>query len=256
MRGKLRELMAWELQDNWSFPILEIVVAITIVQVMSFTHIHRSHASLFGYLVKPFFENISFVIIISAAIVFGKSFASSIEERKLVLLLSYSPTRVQVFVAKYLTNFFMLFLIFGTALLVQGTSLFLFGEVIPMAMWAFMFLYLLFAVFFTSSLMTFIALGVKRFGLSVLVFLVFMFGMEYGIPINARDPISYLMLKMGPVGAVGSSITWFSNLLGIRSSGLFSVSLECFLAATGYLLIGGIAFLLTSLFAMKRIDLD
>lgn len=257
MRGKLRELMAWELQDNWSFPILEIVIAITVIQVMSLTQIHRSAASLFWYIVEPFFVSMSFVIIISAAIVFGRSFAGGIEERKLVLLLSYPPSRVKVFLAKYLTNFLMLFLVFGSALLVQGISLFLFSDVFPLALWAFSFLFLLLEVFLTSSLMTFIALAVKRFGLSILVFLIFMFGIEYGIPVNTKDPTYYLTLKMGPHGAVSYATSGF---LTWASGGNIDISLgvttECFLAATGYLLFGGLAFLLGSLFIMSRLDLD
>ncbi|HEY4674743.1 MAG TPA: hypothetical protein VIH48_01670 [Candidatus Bathyarchaeia archaeon] len=255
MKGKLRELMAWELQDNWSFPILEIVIAITIIQVVPFTTILINEPTLLFNFVRTFFESMFFVIIISAAIVCGKSFASGIEERKLVLLLSYPPSRSKVFLAKYLTNFLMLFLIFGSALLVEGASLFLFfSGAIQLIIWAFMFLYLFLAVFLTSSLMTIIALAVKRFGLSVLVFLIFMFGIEYSIPVNVYDPTYYLTLKMGPQGGVGYATAWYAHLLGLPSSSW--VRLECFTVATSYLLIGGLAFLLGSLLIMKKLDLD
>lgn len=256
MKSKLRELIAWELQDNWSFPILEIIVAITILQALSLTTIMHDTHILINNIIKPFFANMSFVIIIAAAIVFGRSFGESIEKRKLVVLLSYPPSRTQVFAAKYLANLLTLFLIFGFALLAQGISVFLFEGLFPPAVWAFTFLYLLLTVFLAGSLMTLMALALKRFGLSILIFLIYMFGMEYWVPGNIRNPVSYLSLGRGPWASVDYSINWYTNWLNIGITASGWVSQNCFLTAIGYTLFGGMILLLASLFLINRIDLD
>jgi len=256
MKSKLGELIAWELQDNWSFPVLEIIAVITTLQVMSFTTIQHDTTILVNVVVKPFFSNMSFVIIISATVVFGKSFADSIEKRKLVVLLSYPVSRTQVFIAKYLTNLLTLFLIFGSALLAQGISLFLFDGFFQPVLWAFTFLYLLLAVFFTSSLMTLISLTVKQLGLSTLIFLIYMFGIEYGLPINLTNPLTYLSLDIGPWASVQYSITWYTNWLNIGISSTGWPPQNCFLTAISYTLVGGVALFLASLVFINRIDLD
>lgn len=256
MKSKLRELMAWELQDNWSFPILEIILAITVLQALSFTTIMHGEVILVNEIIKTFFANMSFVIIIAAAIVFGRSFGESIEKRKLVVLLSYPPSRTRVFAAKYLANLLMLFLIFGSALLAQGISVFMFEGLFPRAVWAFTFLYLFLTVFFASSLMTLMALALKRFGLSILIFLIYMFGMEYWVPVNIRNPVSYLSLARAPWSSVHYSITWYKNWLNIGTTASGWVSQNCFLTAIGYTLIGGMILLLASLFLINKIDLD
>lgn len=254
MRGKLRELIAWELQDNWAFPILEIIIAITIIQVMSFTSFTREHTEV----AMPFFERMLFVIVISTAIVFGRSFGESIEKRKLIVLLSYPVSRTQVFIAKYLANFLTIFLIFGSALLVQGLSLFMFEGLFPPVQWAFMFLYLFFAIFFTTSFITFIALALKRFGLSILIFFIYMLGMGYWLspPQMVLGELGkYLTIDWGSYCSVVYSLTWYKNTLNI---GVFRiwVTQTFFLTAVGYVLVGGLIFLLASLFLINKIDLD
>jgi ABC-type transport system involved in multi-copper enzyme maturation permease subunit len=254
MRGKLRELIAWEVQDNWAFPILELVIAITIIQVMPIVSLTRGHEEV----ARPFFEAMLFILVISTAIVFGRSFGEGIEKRKLIVLLSYPVSRTRVFVAKYLANLLTIFLIFGSVLLAEGVSLFMFDNRFPLVIWGFMFLYLFLTVFFTSSLMTFITLAVKRFGLSVLILLICIFGMEYWLSpprTFTNNPIAYLSLNLGPYSSVVHSYTWYCNTLniGIARSG---VTQTFFLTALGYVLGGGLILLLASLFLINKIDLD
>jgi ABC-type transport system involved in multi-copper enzyme maturation permease subunit len=253
MRGKLRELIGWELQDNWAFPILEIVVAITIIQVMSImTPDFMRGVPDVG---QTFFGSMVFVTAISVAVVFGRSFGEGIEKRKLVVLLSYPASRMKVFAAKYLANLLATFVIFGLVLFVEGLSLYMFDGVLPLAVWGFMFLYLLVTVFFTSSLMTVISIAVKRFGLSVLIFLIYVLGLQYWLPLNTRDPLSYLSLSSGPFGLVWYSFTWYYNTLNIGRSRI-GVTQAIFLTALCYFLVGGLVLLLASLFLVNRIDLD
>lgn len=254
MRGGFRELIAWELEDNWAFPILELVIAIAIIQVMPIVSLTRGYYDV----VRPFFEAMLFVLVISTAIVFGRSFGESIEKRKLIVLLSYPVSRTRVFVAKYLANLLTVFLIFGAVLFAQGVSLFMFDGRIPLVAWFFMFLYLFLAVFFTGSLMTFIAIAIRRFGLSVLIFLIYVFGMEYWLSpprTLIKNPLAYLSLDRGPYSSVVYSYTWYYNTLniGIARSG---VTQTFFLTTLGYMLGGGLIILLASLFLMNKIDLD
>lgn len=244
MKNKFLELVFWELRDNWSFPILEIVVAITVVQAMSFT----------AWIWDNFFGNILFVLVLSAAIVFGKSFGESIEKRKLIVLLSFPVSRTRLFLVKYLTNFLMLFLICGLGLLAQGISLLLFEDFLSSVSWGFAFLYLLLDVFFLSSLMTFFALITKRFGLSILIFLIFMFGMRYWIPININDPLSYLLLDLSSSKSVEYLTKRYEKWLGALTN--IPIPDVCFLTGLAYLLGVGLVLFLASLIVMKKMDLD
>lgn len=256
MRRKFFELMSWELRDNWAFPILEIVVALTVVQALSFSRFDHDYYGIGPYILSSFFENMLFVLVLSAAIVFGRSFGESIEKRKLVVLLSYPVSRVRLLLVKYLTNFLMLFLVFALGLLAQGISLFLFDGVVLPVTWSFAFLYLLLEVFFVSSLMSFFALATKKFGLSILIFLVYMFGMQYWIPINSKAPTSYLLIDLASWNSVKYLEVKFVNWLNINHHVGTPVPDICFLTGLAYMLGGGLLLFLASFFIMKRMDLD
>jgi ABC-type transport system involved in multi-copper enzyme maturation permease subunit len=253
MTGKLRELIAWELQDNWAFPILEIVVAITIIQVMSI--ITYDFQRGVPDVAQPFFGSMVFVTVISVAVVFGRSFGEGIEKRKLVVLLSYPASRTKVFAAKYLANFLATLLIFGSVLFAEGLSLYMFDGVLPLDIWGFMFLYLFMAVFFTCSLMTVISVAVKRFGLSVLIFLIYVLGLQYWLPQDTHNPLAYLSLSLGLYGSVEYSYTWYHNTLNIGVH-FTAITQTIFLTALCYFLVGGLVLFVASLFLMNRIDLD
>ncbi|MGD0027586.1 MAG: hypothetical protein ABSC91_01445 [Candidatus Bathyarchaeia archaeon] len=256
MSGKLRELISWELQDNWAFPILEIVIAITIIQVMSIISFQRG----LNDIAVPFFGSMVFVIVISVAIVFGRSFGEGIEKRKLVVLLSYPASRTKVFAAKYLANLLATFLIFGSVLFAEGLSMYMFDGLLPLGVWGFMFVYLFMAVFFASSLITIISIAVKRFGLSILIFLIYVLGLEYWLApergnVGTNNPLAYLSLNLGPYGLVNYSYTWYYNTLNIGRQ-FTGITQTMFLTALCYFMIGGLVLFLASLFLMNKIDLD
>lgn len=264
MTGKLRELIAWELQDNWAFPVLELILAITIIQVLPIVSLYRNITNFS----KPFWRSMVYVFIICVAVIFGRSFGEGVEKRKLVVLLSYPVSRVRVFAAKFLANFLALLLVFGGVLFVEGFSYFMFKSVnreiysltifdLAPTIFALMFLSLFLVVFFTSSLMTFLSLAMKRFGLSIMVFLVYAFGVEYwtDLQFGTKDPGLYLSLRSGPNAIVTYLRTWYFNTLGLGYSKT-GITISIFLTAFCYLLVGGLLLLLASLFLMRRIDLD
>jgi len=247
--------MSWELRDNWTFPILEIVIALVIVQTLSYTTFHYDYHNTDHNIWRAFFTKSFFILVLSTAIVFGRSFGESIEKRKLIVLLSYPVSRARLFLAKYLTNFLMLFLVFGSALLVEGATLFLFEGVVPPVTWSFGLLYLFLEVFFVSSLMTFFALATKRLGLSLLIFLVYMFGMQYWIPVNTRDPFYYTLIDVASWNSVNKLESLYFNTLGLGTSSTFP-SYICFVAGTIHLVLVGLALFWVSLFIMRWMDLD
>lgn len=265
MTGKLRELIAWELQENWAFPILELILAVSIIQVLPIVSFYRGYNDVSG----PFWPAMTFVFSISAAIIFGRSFAESIEKRKVIVLLSYPVSRVQVFVAKFLANFTSTLLVFGSVLLIEGVSLFMFtpgtSTIVDYAkdmglaptIWGLMFLSLFLVVFFTSSLMTVIALAIKRFGLSILVFLTYIFGVQYWITSggNYKALQAALSLNIGPHAVVRYLTGWYYNTLGI-GRGSLEYTTQFFTATLGYFLVCGIICFIVSLIIMRRIDLD
>ena len=255
VKNKFLELMSWEIRDNWAFPILEIVIALVIVQTIPYVTVNYDYYRADHNIWRAFFTKSFFVLVLSTAIVFGRSFGESIEKRKMIVLLSYPVSRVRLFLAKYLTNFLMLFLVFGLALLVEGATLFLFVGVVPPVAWGFAFLYLLLGVLFVSSLMTFLALATKRFGLSILIFLVYMFGMQYWIPVNTKDPLYYTLINVASWNSVDKLQSWYYNTLGIghSSTGLPYI---CFVAGTVHMVLVGLALFLVSFFIMRRMDLD
>ena len=255
VKNKFLELMSWEIRDNWAFPILEIVIALVIVQTLSYTTFHYDYHGADHDIWRAFFTKSFFVLVLSTAIVFGRSFGESIEKRKMIVLLSYPVSRVRLFLAKYLTNFLMLFLVFGLALLVEGATLFLFVGVVPPVTWSFAFLYLLLEVLFVSSLMTFFALATKRLGLSLLIFLVYMFGMQYWIPVNTKDPVYYTLIDVASWTSVNKLQSWYINTFTIHHSSTFPPYI-CVVAGTLHMVIVGLALFLVSFFIMRRMDLD
>jgi len=269
--SKLRELVAWELQENWAFPVLELILAIAIIQVLPIVTFSRSDPDLLNDVSSPFWSSMVFVFAISVAIVFGRSFGEGVEKRKLVVLLCYPVSRVQVFAAKFLANLLTTLAVFGSVLLVAGALLFMFEPSIPWyihysgvwmtyqsiapVIWILMFLSLFLVVFFASSLMTFLTLLVKRFGLSVLIFLIYVFGMEYWTgTVSIRVPEAYLSLDLGPRSIVTYLSAWYYNTLS--PGGWWTGEFDLFLTAFCYLLMGGVVFLLASFVLMWRIDLD
>lgn len=257
MKNRFLELMSWEVRDNWAFPILEIIIALVIVQTLSYTTLHHEyHGGPYNReFSRVFFTKPFFVLILSAAIVFGRSFGESIEKRKLIVLLSYPVSRTRLFLAKYLTNFLMIFLIFGLALLVEGITLFLFDGVIPPAAWSFAFLYLSLEVFFTGALMTFFTLATKRFGISILIFLVYMFGLQAWIPPGA-GPISSIRLDVATSRSVDYLQSWYFNTLGLGIHGTGDWTDAHFVTALAYMLGVGFVLFLASFFIMRKMDLD
>lgn len=267
MTGKLRELVAWELQDNWAFPVLELILAITIIQVLPIVSFSRDLNSFSS----PFWRSMVYVFVICVAVIFGRSFGEGVEKRKLVVLLSYPVSRVRVFAAKFLANFLALLLVFGGVLFVEGLSYFMFKSVnrelypiyplsifdLAPTVFALMFLSLFLVVFFASSLMTFLSLAMKRFGLSIMVFLVYALGMEYWTDLlfGTNDPGLYLSFRYGPDAIVIYLHSWYYNTVGLGYSGTW-ITLSIFLTAFCYLLVGGLLLLLASLFLIRRIDLD
>ena len=256
MKNKILELMSWELRDNWAFPIPEIVIALVIVQTLSYTTVGFNYHSTPSWRGpwEAFFTNTFFVLVLSSAIVFGRSFGESIEKRKLIVLLSYPVSRVRLFLAKYLTNFLMLFLIFGLALLAEGMTLFMFEGYVPPVTWSFAFLYLMLEIIFVSSLMTFFALATKRFGLSILIFLVYMFGMQYWLP--KGNPIYYALIDEASWCSVVKLEQWYINTFveGFHSGG--DPPYIGFVAGTVHLVLVGLALFMASCFIMRRMDLD
>jgi ABC-type transport system involved in multi-copper enzyme maturation permease subunit len=265
LTGKLRELIAWELQENWAFPILELILAISIIQILPIVSLYRGYRDVS----LPFWPAMTFVFSISAAIIFGRSFAESVEKRKLIVLLSYPVSRVQVFAAKFLANFISTLLVFGAVLLIEGMSLFMFapgtdtivGGAKDMGLaptiWGLMFLSLFLVVFFTSSLMTIVALAIKRLGLSILVFLTYIFGVQYWVTSggNYKALQAALSLNTGPRAIVRYLTGWYYNTLGVGITNT-EYTTQFFAVALGYLLGGGLVCLIISLIIIRRIDLD
>jgi hypothetical protein len=138
--------------------------------------------------------------------------------------------------------------------------MYMFDDLLTLAMWSFMFLYLFMAVFFASSLITLISVAVKRFGLSVLIFLIYVLGLEYWLSpiqgnVGTNNPLAYLSLNLGPYGLVDYSYKWYHNTLNIGLYGTM-ITQTMFLTALFYFLIGGLVLFSASLFLMNKIDLD
>ncbi|OGD45006.1 hypothetical protein A3K79_01325 [Candidatus Bathyarchaeota archaeon RBG_13_46_16b] len=270
MTGKIRELMAWELQESWAFPILELILAVTIIQVLPFFMLSRGDADIISSVSMPFWKSMAFVFAISAAVISGRSYGESIEKRKMVVLLEYPVSRFQVFISKFLANLLSMLCVFGSALLVEGILAWMFEPTVTWsfyqvwfadysiapAIWGFMFVSMFLVVFFASSLMSFLALATKRFGLSVLIFLVYIFGLEYWTEtLSNKVPEAYLSLVQGPIGIVNYLSQEYFRVMGLGKANL-GTAWPLFLTAFSYLLVGGIVLLCASMVLMRRMDLD
>ena len=164
-------LLSWEIEENLSFPILEFLVFISIVFSLFV------YNPAFDFTVNDFliFLSISaYPLLISVSLLYAKSYGESLSNGKIKLLLSYPVRRCEVFLAKYLTNFFFLFLTFSIILLFNAylNQIETFSVVIISVS------ALLIVIFLFSAVATLISLIIKSNALSAITIFAIFFGFD------------------------------------------------------------------------------
>lgn len=174
------KLIVWEFEEFLSFPILEFLIASTVFLVLfQPLTLSPSLESLRGS--NSF---LSIFVIFIAGTIFSRSFAGSLDRGETKMLLSYPIKRWELFLTKFITQFFVLFAIYFT---VSSLNIPLMGLSPFEPLFYASFLGLLLHLMVVCTIATAISLLVKKETITVLVSTIFLFGLE-----TIADNQSYL----------------------------------------------------------------
>ncbi|MEM1673366.1 MAG: ABC transporter permease [Candidatus Bathyarchaeia archaeon] len=107
----LFRLIIWELEENWSFPILEIVISAAIFSILNQPITHLEFETRYRNLISNMgITHLILILIVGA--VFSRSFAGSLSRGEIKTLLSYPIKRWILFLSKFYTNFIVIFAVY------------------------------------------------------------------------------------------------------------------------------------------------
>lgn len=185
----LGRLVIMELEEYWAFPVFELVLFATMVAMLNriSTHGYRDLILYASHDVVFIFQ-----ILIVGAIV-SRTFAGSIHSREVLVLLSYPVKRWGVFLSKIIANFLTIFAIFaGVGLLnipLMGLSPLEPAVYVLIAI-------ILVQLFFLFTVDIAISLALKNEIISIFVFILLMFGIEF-FAATLGFPYRYFTLSKG-----------------------------------------------------------
>jgi len=167
-------LVIWELEENWDFPVLELVILGAIFSILNqpiifldFDGRCRNLTSSIGI--------VSIFLIFNVGALFSRSFAGSFSKGEMRTLLSYPLKRSNVLAAKFLTNLLILFTVYATVFSLNIPLLAL-SPLEPMVYVSMM--SILVQVIFLSTSATTLSLLIKNEVISVLTVILLFFGLE------------------------------------------------------------------------------
>lgn len=183
LKSRVR-LLLLEFEEYWDFPILEIVLLATMFALLN-SPIADLHLSLRMYI--PVF------LIMIVGVIIPRSFAGSLRNREIVVLLSYPLKRWSIFLSKFLVNYLMLSAIFSFVVFLDVPLLGL-SPLNPEIYVAILILCI--QLLFLCAVATAISLTVKNEVISVFVFILLFFGLEFSL-VAFEPPYKYLTLAEG-----------------------------------------------------------
>jgi ABC-type transport system involved in multi-copper enzyme maturation permease subunit len=109
---KLKRLIAWELEEYWSLPVLELVVFAAVIAALNLPVMITDFQE--RYLNLGFSMALIFVFLIfTTGSLFARSFAGSLSKGEMKTMFSYPLERTTVFISKFVSTFLMLSVIFA-----------------------------------------------------------------------------------------------------------------------------------------------
>ena len=182
----LLRLVLLEFEEYWSFPVFELVLFAAFFSILN----QPAVTMITGYsnLNKGIYGIGILLQILTVGLIVPRSFAGSFGRREIVVLLSYPVKRRSLLLSKIVANFLALLAMLSCAILVAvplfGLSFF---EAAPYALILTSSIQLL----FLFSIAMFISVIVKNEIVSVFVFLLVMFGVEFN-PLTTSGAFAYL----------------------------------------------------------------
>jgi len=116
--SQLRKLLVWEFEEYFAFPMLEIIVMVAVLTVL--TPVIIETLPVFSYVnLLSGVQTIFLFLIFVASVLFCHSYAGSISKGALKMILSYPVHRSELFLAKFITLFTILSIVYGIVFMVQ-----------------------------------------------------------------------------------------------------------------------------------------
>jgi len=173
------KLIIWELEEYWSFPVLELVVATAIFSILNWSSSFITPD--FRYLIVGFMAfgpnmfYIVFFLSITTGAIYSHIFAGSISRGETKMLLSYPVKKWWLLLSKFVTNLFLFFIIYVATTLVNIPLLAL-NPFEPMLYITFVSIFL--QLIFLCSAVMIISLLLKNEIASILVSIILFLGIE------------------------------------------------------------------------------
>jgi ABC-type transport system involved in multi-copper enzyme maturation permease subunit len=111
VRGQLRRLLVWELEECFAFPMLEVILVIAVLTVLTPAIIEVSPASSYVNLTSGIQPIFLFLIFITG-VLFCHSYAGGISRGETKMVLSYPVQRGKLFLAKFIALFAVLSIVY------------------------------------------------------------------------------------------------------------------------------------------------
>ncbi len=109
--SQLRRLLVWELEESFGFPMLEVILVIAVLTVLTPAIIEVSPVSSYVNLssgIQPIFLFLIFI----AGVLFCHSYAGGISRGETKMVLSYPVQRSKLFLAKFISLFTVLSIVY------------------------------------------------------------------------------------------------------------------------------------------------
>lgn len=235
---KFLRLMLWELEENWSLPTPEIIAGIAIYFGLAPPPTPRiSPSTDLLFTIGRFFM---FEMLI-AAVMFARSIAGSIEKREILTYFTYPVTRKSILTSKFLTNLSLIFLIFGSTIIVRA----LLTLTEPWNTTVLIALFILFIqILFLSTLSLIFSLLTKRTWATILLVIVSLLTLSSFLP-QPEPPLKYIIPTSGA-----------EVIFDYLAKGPIHYTPEDFTVALGSPVITSIFLLLIAYTYFKRMQVD
>ena len=176
-------LILWEFEENFSFPVFEILIFVAVLFLIGFASQsmcpYRTSISLLDIVLSGYLEfsltGCAFISMFFTGFLFARSIARRFSNKEMKMFLSYPVKRRSLLLSKFLVNFIVLYLLFGSVLVFDAV-LMGFGVFSPLV--GFTLLSLLISLMFLCSISMIVALLIKNEALSFFAVFFLIYGLE------------------------------------------------------------------------------
>jgi len=171
---KMKRLIAWELEEYWSSPVLEFVVFAAVIAALNLP----VRTINFEERYLNFGSSMAFIfvfLIFTTGSLFARSFAGSLNKGEMKIMLSYPLDRTSVFVSKFVSSFLMLSVVFAA---VYSLNIPLLALDLSEPMFYVSLAAMVMQLFFLCTVATAISLATRNEIVTFLAHVLFFFGTE------------------------------------------------------------------------------